>query len=269
MAHGDSQQSGQHDDAIERSLASLRQLQARTREAFVSEAISAWDHSDAKSQPASVHPKVDRRESGHSGSNQTRNQSNRSHSNQEHHNIEHHQDHKPRRIAANDYILKMCSSHLNERLGSPPPWIQPDYKNPPPNLQCASTASNIYRMVLKESHCISASDSASYRWLDQVSVQKFMRVMEESGLAKRIPRSQVQAGDCVIGEFDLHRKPGNNFRHVGFVGHAIKGHGGDDRVAYSNACGTFRQQELNNRFGHYQHEYFLRLYLPKFAPKDS
>lgn len=234
----------------EMALAVLHTSHDRTRHLLSVEAMHPW------SSPATtIHPNPHQKTHHVSPDHQT------------HHEGSH--SSKPHRVEANDYILDMCTGHVNQKLGAPPSWIRPDYRDPPPNLQCASTASNVYRMVLKESHCISANDDKSYRWLDQVSVQKFMHAMEDSGLAKRIPRSQVKPGDCVIGEFDLNREPGNSYRHVGFVGHETKGRGNHDMVAYSNACGTFRKQELNDRFGHYKHEYFLRLYLPKFHHQST
>jgi len=182
------------------------------------------------------------------------------------HHVAHHSGGEPKHnklklVEANKVILALCKEDVGKHLGSPPDWIPSQMKDPPPSLQCASTASNIYRQALKRSHVIAGNDSHSFRNLDQVEVTKWASVMIGAHLAKIVPRSQIRPGDAVIGEIDTSKDPGNHYRHVGFVGELdSKRH---SFAAYSNAGGTFRHQNLAERFGKYKHEFFLRLSLPE------
>lgn len=163
---------------------------------------------------------------------------------------------------ANDVIMLLVHSNVNRALGQPPGWVDETMRNPNPRVQCASTASNLYRAALMYAHIVTPNDERSYRPLEQVLVSKWVESMTGARLAVEIPRSQIKPGDAVVGEYDLNVRHGRNAdRHVGFVGDY------DARTnrwsAYSNSMGHLRLQDLDERFGHYREQHYYRLYFPR------
>jgi hypothetical protein len=166
----------------------------------------------------------------------------------------------PRR-EANSEILDILQHDVNQSLGLTPNWVPRQMRNPDPHYQCASTASNIYREVLKHAGLIDSANSPSYRDLYQVLVPSWVGVMQKKGLATEIPRSAIRPGDAVVGIGDTEKRRQNNDRHVGFVGEYDAEH--NQFAAYSNADGILAHQMLDTRFGHYRNLKFYRLRLPE------
>ena len=162
--------------------------------------------------------------------------------------------------AANDEVLRVLKLEVDHPKGQTPDWVPREMRNPAPRVQCASTASNIYREAMLASHVIESTNSHKFRELTQVQVPNWIDEMKRAGLAEEIPRDQIRAGDVVVGLGGVAGKPENNDRHIGFVGDY------DQRThhfaAYSNSMGTLRQQDLDDRFGHYREERFYRIYFP-------
>jgi hypothetical protein len=164
------------------------------------------------------------------------------------------------RRAANEDVLHVLKLEVGHQKGRTPEWVPREMRNPAPRVQCASTASNIYREAMLASHVINSTDSPKYRELTQVQVPNWVHAMEREGLAQEIPRNQIRPGDVVVGTGGFPGKPENNDRHIGFVGdYNERTH---RYAAYSNAMGTLRQQDLDERFGHYREEHFYRIYMP-------
>ncbi|MBS1956272.1 MAG: hypothetical protein JST89_18950 [Cyanobacteria bacterium SZAS-4] len=162
--------------------------------------------------------------------------------------------------AANDEVLRVLKNEVDHPMGRTPEWVPREMRNPAPNVQCASTASNIYREAMLASHVIDSTNSPKYRELTQVQVPNWVRAMEQQGLAEEIPRDQIRPGDVVVGLGGVAGKPENNDRHIGFVGdYNERTH---HYAAYSNAMGQLRLQDLDDRFGHYREEHFYRIYFP-------
>ncbi len=162
--------------------------------------------------------------------------------------------------ASNDEVMRVLKMEVDHPMGRTPEWVPREMRNPDPRVQCASTASNIYREAMLASHVINSTDSSRYRDLTQVQVPNWVDKMKRAGLAEEISRDQIRAGDVVVGLGGDSSKPENNDRHVGFVGdYNQRSH---RFAAYSNSMGTLRQQDLDDRFGHYREEHFYRIYFP-------
>lgn len=162
--------------------------------------------------------------------------------------------------AANDGIMRVLKEEVDHPMGQTPDWVPREMRNPAPRVQCASTASNIYREAMLASNVINSVDSPRYRDLTQVLVPNWIDRMKRAGLAEEISRDQIRPGDVVVGLGGIEGQPENNDRHIGFVGEY------NPRTrhyaAYSNSMGTLRQQDLDERFGHYREEHFYRVYFP-------
>lgn len=166
---------------------------------------------------------------------------------------------KPKR-EANETVMQVLRQEVNHPMGQTPSWAPREMRNPAPNIQCASTASNVYREAMLASHVIDSKDSRQHRDLTQVLVPNWVAAMERAGLAREIPRSQIRPGDAVVGQGGVEDRAKNNDRHVGFVG-AYDEHT-KRFAAYSNSMGKLKEQDLDERFGIYRQEHFYRLYLP-------
>jgi hypothetical protein len=162
---------------------------------------------------------------------------------------------------ANGVLIHLARANVNRPIGGTPEWVDASMRNPDPNVQCASTASNLYRAAMKYARILAPHDDNSYRNLEQVLVSKWVATMTGAQLAVEIPRSQIKPGDAVVGEYDLNKHHGRNSdRHVGFVGdYNQRTHRWS---AYSNSMGHLRLQDLDERFGHYREQHFYRLYFP-------
>ncbi|MBS1952600.1 MAG: hypothetical protein JST89_00295 [Cyanobacteria bacterium SZAS-4] len=163
--------------------------------------------------------------------------------------------------AAGETVLQVLKEEVNQQKGGTPAWVPREMRNPAPRVQCASTASNIYREAMLASHVIDSANSPAHRNLTQVLVPNWVSTMQRAGLAEEIPRSQIRPGDVVVGSGGFEGHPENNDRHIGFVGDY------NPRTkhfaAYSNSMGTLRQQDLDERFGSYKEEHYYRIYFPK------
>lgn len=162
------------------------------------------------------------------------------------------------RQPANKALMDVLTMDVNYPQGDTPDWMPAKMQHPDPQFQCASTASNIYRQAMLASNVIDNFDSTEHRDLMQVLVPKWITAMGD--LAEEIPPSQIRPGDVVVGLGGIEGEPQNNDRHIGFVGDY------DPQTkkfaAYSNAMGTLRLQDLDDRFGRYREEHFYRLYFP-------
>lgn len=163
---------------------------------------------------------------------------------------------------ANRQIMDVLQSEKDNKMGETPDWVPKEMRYPKPRVQCASTASNVYRDALRIGRFINSDDSPNYRELTQVLVPRWVDVMKSQGLAREIPRSEIKPGDAVVGMGgDTSGKPGNNDRHVGFVGEYDRRN--QRFTAYSNSMGRLEHQILDDRFGHYREQKYYRLYFPK------
>ncbi|MBS1955147.1 MAG: hypothetical protein JST89_13245 [Cyanobacteria bacterium SZAS-4] len=163
------------------------------------------------------------------------------------------------RKPANEAIMGVLHLDVNDPMGDTPAWMPSKMQHPDPQFQCASTASNIYRQAMLASNVIDSVDDPDHRELMQVLVPNWIKAMK--GLAEEIPADQIRPGDVVVGLGGIKGEPQNNDRHIGFVGDY------DPQTqkfaAYSNAMGTLRLQDLDDRFGRYREEHFYRLYFPE------
>jgi hypothetical protein len=157
--------------------------------------------------------------------------------------------------------MHVLKTEVDHHMGQTPDWVPQEMRYPSPRVQCASTASNIYREAMLASHVIDSRNSPKYRDLTQVQVPNWIDAMKDAGLAQEIPRNQIRPGDVVVGIGGIASKPENNDRHMGFVGdYDARAH---RFSAYSNSMGRLREQDLDDRFGYYREEHFYRIYLPR------
>lgn len=71
--------------------------------------------------------------------------------------------------AANDEVMRVLKADVDHPMGRTPEWVPREMRNPDPRVQCASTASNIYREAMLASHVINSTDSPRHRDLTQVA----------------------------------------------------------------------------------------------------